>query len=150
MPTRYGYYNQDGEFVKTSNVAVAIWPQKGVRRWLCSNGHTMNLYPLDKSQSAECWECSCKKVTMNERDQCWKEVTDIIKLEFSLDKLEYLKKEKYLSVVSGVWIGRDRLESKRKKINQAEHDEIEAELLRRIQQNLQISIYDLEQFFREE
>jgi hypothetical protein len=51
---------------------------------------------------------------------------------------------------TGEICGRDRLESKRKKINQAEHDEIEAELLRRIQQNLQISIYDLEQFFREE
>jgi hypothetical protein len=148
----YGYWDKNGDFVDAQahiNNLVLLDPPKSKRRWLCDKGHTMHAFPISLDEKFTHWECPCKKITVEQRDQTFKEVIERTKRDYQLKTLEYPNKNGGFTIESSVFVGQDRIDAKRKKIGHTEWKEITDNILFELKHRFGISIDTIKEYFQE-
>lgn len=131
-------------------IANATWKPIPKHGWYCEKcSMYMKLLPINKDIPASHWECRCRGISLLQRDKSFQINKEITQDLYLLRKLNYDKQNIHWDIESAQWSSPDesRINSQRRIIR--DMDLIISELKALIEEELEISFENFQDFFNE-
>lgn len=111
----------------------------------------MKLLPINRDIPASHWECRCRGISLIQRDAVFELARQDVQELYNLHEFSYNNENRNFTIVSGEWISPDesRINSTRRKLSTGQRNDIIEELEDIIQDELEITIVNFQDYFRE-